>query len=596
MNSIIIKTENLTKIYNTGKIKTYALRGIDLEIPRGSFSCIIGPSGHGKSTLMHLIGGLDRLSKGRVFIDGTDITGLSNSELANLRASKIGFVFQFFNLLPNLTAEENVEVAMMFAETPEKIQKERAIQLLSLVGLEDKAKSKPSELSGGQQQRVAIARALANDPEILLMDEPTGNLDSDSEAEVLEVIFKLHRKGKTVVIVTHNHEIAKMAEIVFEIKDGKINTMEKLNEITRLLKEIEKISQIEKCLTCQCFYDTLMEFKEFLKKEKIDGDLETRLSRLIEKSKVTHDCLGCEPCLPVPVSNALTEITGTSHSCTCGPVCTPGIPPTLLHRERGAWPVEQGEYIIGNKTSSVAISTLGSDELPEVISRELGVDSFAIVGKTHTENIGIEKIIKNTITNPYIRFLILCGKDTRGHMAGQSLLSLFNRGINHEKRIIGSEGQRPVLKNLEFSEIEHWRLQVKVIDLVGTEDIKRIAEEVNTCREKNPGRFDSSLTPRKIPKIEAQRPGKLILDPSGFFIIYPNKDEGRIYLEHYNADGTLNEIIYGEDPVSIASTAIEHGLLSRLDHAAYLGRELEKAYLSMIYGFQYVQDSATSNS
>lgn len=368
--------------------------------------------------------------------------------------------------------------------------------------------------------------------------------------------------------------------------------MEKLNDITKLVEEMERISLIEKCLTCQCFYDTLMELKEFFKKEKIGGDLETRLLRLIEKSKVTHDCLGCDPCLPVPVSNALTEITGTPHSCTCGPVCKPSIQLTLLQAKNKAWPVEQGEYIIGNERSSVAISTLGSDELTEVISRELGTGSFAIAGKTHTENIGIEKIIKNTITNPYIRFLILCGKDTRGHMAGQSLLSLSIRGINHEKRIIGSEGQRSVLKNLDFLEIEHWRLQVKVIDLIGIEDIERIAEEVNACREKNPGKFDSSLTPGKIHKIEAQIPGELILDPAGFFIIYPKKEEGRIYLEHYRADGTLNEIIYGEDPVLITSTAIERGLVSRIDHAAYLGRELEKAYLSMIYGFHYIQDSA----
>lgn len=369
--------------------------------------------------------------------------------------------------------------------------------------------------------------------------------------------------------------------------------MKASKNISGLINETEKISKIEKCLTCQCFYDTLMEFKEFLKKEKIGGDLEDRLSRLIEKSKVSHDCLGCDPCLPVPVSNALTEITGTPHSCTCGPVCRPSIPLTILYAENKTWPVEQGEYIIGNQTSPVAISTLGSDELPDVISRELGIDSFAIVGKTHTENIGIEKVIKNTITNPYIRFLILCGKDTRGHMPGQSLISLFRRGVNHEKRIIGSEGQRPVLKNLEFSEIEQWRLQVNVIDLTGIDDIKRIRGEVNACREKNPGKFERILTQRKIPKIEAQRQGRLILDPSGFFIIYPKKEEARIYLEHYKADGTLNEIIYGEDPVSIASTAIERGLVSRLDHAAYLGRELEKAYLSMVYGFKYIQDSAS---
>ncbi|HBR21934.1 MAG TPA: tetrahydromethanopterin S-methyltransferase subunit A [Nitrospiraceae bacterium] len=257
-----------------------------------------------------------------------------------------------------------------------------------------------------------------------------------------------------------------------------------------------------------------------------------------------------------------------------------------------SWPVEQGEYIVGKKTSPVAISTLGSDELAEAMAKRLGRENFAIAGKTHTENIGIEKIIKNTISNPNIRFLILCGKDTRGHMAGQSLLSLFNKGINHEKRIIDSEGQMPVLKNLEFSETEHFRKQVEVIDLSGLEDIKRIEGEVKLCKEKNPGRFERTMAIKKAPQLEAQKPEKLILDPSGFFIIYPKKEEGRIYLEHYKADGTLNEIIYGEDPVLIASTAIERNLVSRLDHAAYLGRELEKGYLSMIYGFQYIQDRA----
>lgn len=222
MNDMIVKTENLIKTYNSGKVKTFALRGVSLEIPRGSFSCIVGPSGHGKSTLMHLIGGLDRPTEGRIFIDGQDILGLDNSRLAKLRANKIGFVFQFFNLLQNLTAKENIETAMMFSGASEKEQKERASELLSLVGIGDKADAKPTELSGGQQQRVAIARALANDPEILLMDEPTGNLDSESETEVLDAISKLHKKEKTIVIVTHNNEIAKKAEKVFRIKDGRL--------------------------------------------------------------------------------------------------------------------------------------------------------------------------------------------------------------------------------------------------------------------------------------------------------------------------------------------------------------------------------------
>ncbi|HMN03750.1 MAG TPA: ABC transporter ATP-binding protein [Geobacter anodireducens] len=222
MSDAIIRTENLTKTYGSGQVTTHALRGVSLEIPRGAFCAIVGPSGHGKSTLMHLVGGLDRPSAGQVAVDGIGLTGLANSDLARLRAEKIGFVFQFFNLLGSLTAEENVAAAMMFAGIPEKRQKERARELLELVGLEEKLGALPRQLSGGQQQRVAIARALANDPDILLMDEPTGNLDSAAEAEVLAAVAELHRQGKTVVIVTHNPEIARQAQMVVEIRDGRL--------------------------------------------------------------------------------------------------------------------------------------------------------------------------------------------------------------------------------------------------------------------------------------------------------------------------------------------------------------------------------------
>lgn len=222
MSKVIIKTENLEKIYGKSTVKTHALKGINMEIPRGSFSCIIGKSGHGKSTLMHIIGGLDKPTSGNVFIDGANISELSDSKLSELRAKKVGFVFQFFNLLQNLTALENIETAMMFGGSSSKEQRKKAEELLALVGLSDKANAKPSELSGGQQQRVSIARALANDPEILLMDEPTGNLDSESEEEVLNHILKIHKTGKTVIIVTHNRELAGKAEMIFEIHDGKI--------------------------------------------------------------------------------------------------------------------------------------------------------------------------------------------------------------------------------------------------------------------------------------------------------------------------------------------------------------------------------------
>jgi len=222
MNDAIIRTENVSKTYASGVVPTPALRGVTMAIAKGSFTCIVGPSGHGKSTLMHLIGGLDRPTEGSVYLDGAELNRMDNSSLARLRGEKVGFVFQFFNLLPGLTAAENVETAMMLSGIPEKEQAARALELLSMVGLADKANSKPSQLSGGQQQRVAIARALANDPEILLMDEPTGNLDSAAETEIMEILQSLHLRGKTIVIVTHNNEIAGKAQNVILVKDGRI--------------------------------------------------------------------------------------------------------------------------------------------------------------------------------------------------------------------------------------------------------------------------------------------------------------------------------------------------------------------------------------
>ena len=223
MSDSVITVNNLVKEYGSGVAMVKALRGVDLEITRGSFTCIVGPSGHGKSTLMHMLGGLDHPTSGGVAIDGQEIFQLGNKDLARLRAQKIGFVFQFFNLLQSLTATENIETALMLAGVPEKQQKKRSKELLQIVGLEEKANAKPGQLSGGQQQRVAIARALANDPPILLMDEPTGNLDSEAEAEVMSVLEALNRQGKTIIFVTHSNEIAARAEHLILVRDGQVD-------------------------------------------------------------------------------------------------------------------------------------------------------------------------------------------------------------------------------------------------------------------------------------------------------------------------------------------------------------------------------------
>ncbi len=221
MSDPILRAEGLTKVYDGG-YRTVALEDVTLEIPRGSLTCIMGPSGHGKSTLLHLLGGLDRPTSGRVYLDGEDLTAASPRRLAGIRSRRLGFVFQFFNLLPMLTALENVQTAMLLAGVPRREQEARARELLRLVGLEDKLHAKPNQLSGGQRQRVAIARALANDPDLLLMDEPTGNLDSRSEEDLLEQVRAVHARGKTVVIVTHSDTVAALAERTVTIRDGRV--------------------------------------------------------------------------------------------------------------------------------------------------------------------------------------------------------------------------------------------------------------------------------------------------------------------------------------------------------------------------------------
>lgn len=222
MNSVI-KLENVWKTYKLGEIDVPALKDISLDIEPGSFTSIIGPSGSGKSTFLNIIGCLDLPTKGRVFLDGQDISLLSESRLSQIRGRKIGFVFQQFNLLTNLTALENVTLPMTFLGTAEAKRKQRGRYLLDMVGLADRINHKPLELSGGQQQRVAIARALANDPEVLVADEPTGNLDSKTGEMVLNNLVNLYEKGgKTVIVVTHDMYVADHAKRKVHLKDGAI--------------------------------------------------------------------------------------------------------------------------------------------------------------------------------------------------------------------------------------------------------------------------------------------------------------------------------------------------------------------------------------
>ncbi|WP_457591073.1 ABC transporter ATP-binding protein [Geoglobus sp.] len=218
----VVVFENVSKVYRTKYYEVRALDGIDLEVEKGEFLAIMGPSGSGKSTMLNLIGCLDKPTEGEIYLNGTAISGLSDDQLTDLRRDTIGFVFQQFNLIPTLSAEENIELPMIFRRIPPEERKERARKLLRLVGLEDVADRKPFEMSGGQQQRVAIARALANSPEILLCDEPTGNLDSKTGRQVMEILKRLNEEGVTVILVTHDESLKEYADRVVRLRDGRI--------------------------------------------------------------------------------------------------------------------------------------------------------------------------------------------------------------------------------------------------------------------------------------------------------------------------------------------------------------------------------------
>lgn len=224
MGDTLIKVEDLCKIYNPGENEVRALDHVNLEIKTGEFVAIIGQSGSGKSTFMNMLGCLDVPTSGKYYLNGTDVSTMKDNDLSVVRNREIGFIFQGFNLIANLNAIENVELPLIYRGIDRKTRHKLAIESLKMVGLEKRMQHKPSEMSGGQQQRVAIARAIAQAPPVILADEPTGNLDSNSTKEIMDILKGLHKEGRTVILITHDNEIAAQAKRVIKIRDGKIES------------------------------------------------------------------------------------------------------------------------------------------------------------------------------------------------------------------------------------------------------------------------------------------------------------------------------------------------------------------------------------
>ncbi len=360
-------------------------------------------------------------------------------------------------------------------------------------------------------------------------------------------------------------------------------------------EEIERGMQLKKCRKCGCMEDALRQAEHAFASAP-EPEIQGLLPRIVEfkatMEPIAYDCLGCKKCWgadgTVQLANHFDEVE--IESCADEPCCT------TASGEKAEWPPQPGDYLVGNREARVAVCTLSNRELPGELIHRSG-DQIAIAGRCDTENIGIEKVILNTISNSHIRWLILCGREAKGHRAGDAFLSLKERGVDANMRVLESASWRPILKNLTLAHIARFRAQVEIVNLIGNSDAERISEAVSGYAAKEVPPLDqfvsgNGATATTVEKISARAPKTLRLDKAGFFIVIPQRDRGQITCEHYENSGRLAHMITGKQAARIASTAIERGLLTQLDHAAYLGRELAKAEAALKGGTVYEQDAA----
>ncbi|MBI4024867.1 MAG: DUF4346 domain-containing protein [Verrucomicrobia bacterium] len=351
--------------------------------------------------------------------------------------------------------------------------------------------------------------------------------------------------------------------------------------VDEAVKQLHDAAAAKKCRHCGCLRSSLRAIEEAYPKsarpEALASIVELTCSRL---SDVKYDCLGCKVCWPALAINAL----GVE-----GDAC-----PSEAAESREGWPPLPGSYHVLRYHAPVAVCALTDESLSETVVSAAGTE-IAIVGTMQTENLGIERLMQNTLANSNIRFVVLCGADSQqaiGHLPGQSLIALVRSGVDERMRIIGAQGKRPVLRNVSREAIEHFRRTVEIVDMIGETSVPHILDTAKACAARNPGPAEPFAGTRLVATVAGYLPERMISDPAGYFVVFPDCGRGLLMLEHYRNDGVLDVVIEGRAPAEMYIPAIEKSLVSRLDHAAYLGKELARAEQALLNGGSFVQDAA----
>jgi tetrahydromethanopterin S-methyltransferase subunit A len=358
--------------------------------------------------------------------------------------------------------------------------------------------------------------------------------------------------------------------------------------IEEAVAQLREAAEAKKCWPCGCFHNGLASveraFPDGTRSVELEAVIRVARERLVE---ARYDCLGCEICYPAVAINALSQLGGEHHIEVGG--C-----PTAPVETREGWPLLPGAYTVLRYGAPVAVCTLTDESLAAALA-EQAEPGLTIVGTMQTENLGIERLVQNILANPNIRFLILCGADSRqaiGHLPGQSLLALLRSGVDERRRIVGAAGKRPVLRNISPEAVEHFRRTVEVVNLIGQDQTSAVLDAVKDCAGRNPGPAEPFAREQVVAPIPGYLPDRMVSDPAGYFVVYVDRPRQLLFLEHYRNDGVLDTVIEGRTAPELYCPAVEKGLVSRLDHAAYLGRELARAEQALGLGKPFIQDPA----